>query len=89
MNKAREPVELPKRQSESTSSRCTRFLAAVFRVGCFCAFLCRYRLLLLRDSDGFAERILRLRLATAHSRKKYASEPEQLGIVPALLISFD
>src|SRR5262249_25799874 len=47
-----------------------------------------HRLLLLRDSDGFAERGLNLSLLITNCCQKHTVEPVQFGAPPALLKSF-
>jgi hypothetical protein len=63
-------------------------LATVFRVGCFGPFFFPNQLLLLCDSDGFAERSVNFGCIRSNVHKKHATEPMQSGKERAQLNSF-
>src|SRR5258708_33845088 len=59
------------------------FLAAIFRVGCFCAFRQRNRLLLLCRADGCAKRSLNSAVIGTQSLENHTPGPVELGNRPA------
>jgi hypothetical protein len=63
-------------------------LAAVLRVGSFCAFFQRNRFLLLCCVDGGAERRLDLGLLGTHGREKHTAKAVQFGAEITVLKSF-